>query len=434
MLPAPATRSSVLGLISIVAIALVFWFWIASAAESPPNVVLIIGDDMGWTDYGFMGHDVIKTPHLDRLASEGALFPSGYVPTSLCRASLATLLTGLYASQHKICCNDPPPGIDRSGMLPFLRDAPSIPRLLKTQGYRSFQTGKFWEGHFSNGGFTEGMTTKGRHGDEGLVIGRRTMQPVYDFITACKQNPFFVWYAPIMPHEPHDPPERILKKYLAEGRDLRMARYWAMCEWFDETCGELVNWLDEHGHREDTLVVYVVDNGWLQTNGPVRQREQFLTRSKNTPYEDGVRTPLILRRPGWIRPGRHEELVSTIDLAPTILAACGATTTTPLSGLNLLPLIRDHEPLGRREVYGEIYFHDCVELGQPKLSVTHRWIRRDEWKLIVPIRSDVAPELYDVVQDPHEKQDLAAGNAFRVSELLERLDARWNPQKEATGN
>jgi uncharacterized sulfatase len=169
--------------------ALVVWLTILlarnlGAADSPLNVVMMIGDDMGWTDYGFMGHEAVQTPNLDRLAAEGALFPNGYVPTSLCRASLATLLTGLYASQHKICCNDPPAGVDRQLMIPFLQNAPSIPRLLKVQGYRSFQTGKFWEGHFSNGGFTEGMTSKGRHGDDGLAIGRKTMQPIYDFVTS----------------------------------------------------------------------------------------------------------------------------------------------------------------------------------------------------------------------------------------------------------
>ena len=399
-------------------------------AESPPNVVMIVGDDMGWTDYGFMGHPVVKTPHLDQLASEGALFPYGYVPTSLCRASLATLLTGQYASQHKICCNDPPAGVDRANMLPFLRDAPSIPRLLKDRGYRSLQTGKFWEGHYSNGGFTEGLTTKGRHGDDGLVIGRKTMKPIFDFITSCEKTPFFVWYAPMLPHEPHDPPERILQKYLVEGRDRRLATYWAMCEWFDETCGELVQWLDDHGHREDTLVVYVVDNGWLQTNGPVRQGDQFLTRSKNTPYEDGVRTPIILRRPGWIRPSRRTELVSTIDIAPTILAACGASSPHKTPGINLLSLVRDGQPLDRHAVYGEIYLHDCIELGQPKLSVTHRWIRQDEWKLIVPTKAQAKLELYHVAGDPHEKHDLAADNPDRVTELRALLDARWNPQSD----
>lgn len=393
-------------------------------AERPPNVVLIVGDDMGWGDYGFMGHEVIKTPNLDRLAKEGALFANGYVPTSLCRASLATLLTGLYAGQHRICCNDPPAGVDRSDMLPFLRDAPTIPRLLKEHGYRSLQTGKFWEGHFSNGGFTEGMTTKGRHGGDGLVIGRTTMQPIYDFIASCGDDPFFVWYAPMMPHEPHNPPERILNSYLQEGREAKLARYWAMCEWFDETCGDLVNWLDDHGFRENTLVVYVVDNGWIQSTGPVRQGEQFLTRSKNTPYEDGVRTPIILRRPGWIQLGKHRELVSTIDLAPTILAACQVECPKKLPGINLLNLLRDEQPIKRHDVRGEIYFHDCVELGKPSLSVTYRWIRDEDWKLIVSVKSGAPAELYRVSDDPHESQNLAEMHPEKVQEMIKLLNER----------
>jgi uncharacterized sulfatase len=405
-------------------------FSVAFAAEPLPNVVMIVGDDMGWTDYGFMGHEVIKTPNLDRLASEGAVFPNGYVPTSLCRASLATLLTGLYASQHKICCNDPPPGIDRSEMLPFLRNAPTIPRLLKDQGYRSLQTGKFWEGHFSNGGFTDGMTVKGRHGDDGLVIGRKTLKPIYDFVESCGKTPFFVWYAPMLPHEPHDPPERILKKYLVDGRDLRLAKYWAMCEWFDESCGELIQWLDSRGDHENTLIVYVVDNGWLQTNGPVRKGDQFLTRSKNTPYEDGVRTPIILRRPGWIPSGRRAELVSTIDLAPTILSACQIVPPENMPGLNLLKLVRDQQPIERHDVHGEIYLHDCVELGKPRLSVTHRWIRHDDWKLIVPTKPDASPELYHVSVDPHEKQNLADSQPREVGELMQRLKSRWDLEAE----
>ena len=402
------------------------------ASDATPNVVMIIGDDMGWTDYGFMGHPVVKTPNLDRLASEGTVFPNGYVPTSLCRASLATLLTGLYASQHKICCNDPPKGIDRAEMLPFLRDAPTIPRLLKDHGYRSLQTGKFWEGHFSNGGFTDGMTEKGRHGDDGLVIGRKTMKPIYDFISSCGKTPFFVWYAPMLPHEPHDPPEQILKKYLAQERDVRQAKYWAMCEWFDQSCGELVEWLDGHGYRENTLIVYVVDNGWLQTSGPVRNGDQFLTRSKNTPYEDGVRTPIILRRPGLIPSGRRTELVSTIDLAPTILSACRVTIPSKMPGINLLPLVRDQQPIDRHDVHGEIYLHDCVELGKPKLSVTHRWIRHDDWKLIIPSKADARPELYHVSLDPHEKQNLADENPKILSELTELLIKRWDAHTDRT--
>src|SRR6478672_7305777 len=78
------------------------------APAAPPNVLLIVGDDQAWTDYGFMGHEHIKTPHLDKLASEALVFKHGYVPSSLCRASLATMITGLFPHQHKITSNDPP--------------------------------------------------------------------------------------------------------------------------------------------------------------------------------------------------------------------------------------------------------------------------------------------------------------------------------------
>jgi uncharacterized sulfatase len=398
------------------------------SAGQPPNVVMIVGDDMAWTDYGFMGHEHVKTPNIDRLAAGGAVFPNAYVPTSLCRASLATLLTGQFAHQHKICCNDPPKGVDRSLMLPFLRESPTIPRLLAERGYRSFQTGKFWEGPFENGGFTHGMTKTGRHGEEGLVIGRQTMQPIYDFITESKGRgqPFFVWYAPMMPHQPHNPPQLILKKYEAPGRDVRQAKYWAMCEWFDETCGELLKWLDDHKLTDNTLVVYVVDNGWIQSTGPVKQGEQFLTRSKNTPYDAGVRTPVILRCPGRIKPGRHDGLVSTIDLAPTILAACGLKPPEKMSGVNLIDVASGAKPLRRDAVFGEIYTHDCVELGKPTLSVTHRWVRQADWKLIVPTAAKSSPELFHIATDPHEKQNVAEMNSARVSQLAKLLDGWWS--------
>jgi uncharacterized sulfatase len=394
-------------------------------ANQRPNVVMIVGDDMAWTDYGFAGHPHVKTPNLDRLAADGALFPNAYVPTSLCRASLATLLTGMYAHQHKICCNDPPKGVDRSLMLPFLRDAPTIPRLLQQSGYRSLQTGKFWEGPFSNGGFTHGMTKTGRHGEEGLAIGRQTMQPVYDFITESKDKPFFVWYAPMLPHQPHNPPEKFLKKYTVDGRDVRQAKYWAMCEWFDATCGDLLKWLDDHKLTDNTLVVYVVDNGWIQSTGPTQPGEQFLTRSKNTPYDAGVRTPVILRWPGRIKPGRHDGLVSTIDLAPTILTACGVKPSEKMPGVNLIDVASGANPLRREAVFGEIYTHDCVELGKPVLSVTHRWVRQGDWKLIVPTKDKSSPELFNLATDPHEKQNLAGSSADRVGQLGKLLDGWW---------
>ena len=356
---------------------------IVAAAERPPNVVMIVADDMGWNDFGFMGHQVLGTPRLDRLSRESAVFPNGYVPTSLCRASLATLLTGLYAHKHKICCNDPPDGVDRADMHPFIKQAPTVPRLLAKAGYRSLQTGKFWEGHFSNAGFTEGMTTKGRHGEEGLVIGRETMQPIYDFIAAAPEKPFFVWYAPMLPHEPHNPPERLLVKYAAPGRHFELTKYYAMCEWLDETCGELLDFLDSHKLRENTLVVFVVDNGWIQETGGVRRtRASFAPKSKLSPYDGGVRTPVLLRWPGHTKAGEYRDLVSTIDLAPTVLAACGIQPPKEMPGMNLLETAADRHPLRRDAVFGEIYLHTAVDLDHPVLNLTHRWVRAGDWKWV----------------------------------------------------
>ena len=397
-----------------------------NAAERPPNVVMIVADDQGWTDFGFMGHGVIKTPRLDALAAESAVFPNGYVPTSLCRASLATLLTGLYAHQHNICCNDPPDGVDRAAMHPFIKQAPAVPRLLAQAGYRSFQTGKFWEGHFSNAGFTSGMTTKGRHGEEGLVIGRQTMQPIYDFMAAAPGKPFFVWYAPMLPHEPHDPPERFLKKYDVVGRNLKLAKYYAMCEWFDETCGELLDYLDRHGLRDNTLIVFVVDNGWIQETGEVRTtRGNFAPKSKLSPYDGGLRTPVLLRWPGHTKPGRYEDLVSTIDLAPTILTACGLDPPKEMPGLSLVDVAAGKGRLPRDAVFGEIYLHTAVDLGKPALNLTHRWVRAGDWKLISFEEGGMGPELYDVKVDPFEQQNVAADHADKVRELVGRINTWW---------
>jgi uncharacterized sulfatase len=398
-------------------------FGLVANAADKPNVLMIVVDDWGWTDFGCMGHSEIRTPNLDRLAKEGAFFPNGYTPTSLCRASLATILTGQYAHQHRICCNDPPDGVARDAMFPFIKESPAFPKLLQSVGYDSFQTGKFWEGHFSNAGFTQGMTTKGRHGDEGLVIGRKTLDPIFDFVEKTKK-PWFVWYAPMMPHEPHDPPERILKRYMTEGRDPRLAKYWAMCEWTDETVGDLLAGLEKRSLRKNLLILFVVDNGWVQSLGPVKKGDQFETRSKNTPYDAGVRSPVIVHWEGKTKAGKYDDLVSTVDFAPTVLTACGAKIPDTMSGVSLLDVAAGKGPLKRDAVFGEIYVHTAIKIEDPRANLTHRWIREGNWKLIVPVKEG-KPELYNLRDDPLEKTSLAEKNTEVVERLRKQLEGAW---------
>lgn len=407
------------------------------------NVLLIISDDHAWTDYGFMGHPIIKTPQLDRLARESLVFTRGYVPSSLCRPSLATIITGLYPHQHGITGNDPAlpdpkvnpmAGRARPEYAKFyetlihrIEAHPTLPRILGEAGYVSLQTGKWWEGSYSRGGFTEGMThgdpkRGGRHGDAGLAIGREGLQPIFDFISRAKREkkPFFVWYAPFMPHAPHTPPDDYLQKYQRPDLTPAQSRYYAMCEWFDHTCGELLDFLEREQLRERTLIVYVADNGWIQD--PQRPN-QFAPRSKRSPYEGGVRTPIMLSLPGRIAPRRDDKnLASSIDIAPTILSVCGVAVPQGLPGINLL----DESAVSQRHsVFGEVYHHDVADVNDPTRSLQYRWVIHENWKLIVPADPHQSPELYDLANDPHERHDLAATRTDLVEKLRKELDSWW---------
>jgi len=400
------------------------------AKDHPPNVLLIISDDQAWTDFGFMGHDVIRTPNLDRLARESATFTRGYVPTSLCRASLATIITGLYPHQHKITSNDPPRGTDRSLMLRHIQAVPTLPRLLAKKGFTSLQTGKWWEGNYSLGGFTHGMThgdptRGGRHGDKGLAIGRQGLKPIFDFIETAGEQPFFVWYAPFLPHEPHNPPARLLAKYNTSDRPEKLARYFAMCEWFDETCGDLLNYLDEHHLSDETLVAFVVDNGWIQETGPRKTtRGRFAPKSKLSPYDGGVRTPIMLRWPGHIKPARYDTLASSIDLAPTILSASSIHPPGELPGINLLDVCAG-KPIQRDAVFGAIYSHNAVDILDPAANLSYRWCVQWPWKLILPRAAGGTPELYNLDADPMETKNLAAVQGTIVEELTQKVNDWW---------
>lgn len=420
--------------------------WAAKPAPAPPNILLIIADDHAWTDYGFMGHPHLRTPHLDRLARESLLFRRGYVTSSLCCPSLASIITGRFPHQHRITSNDPPlpAGLPRGQayqtaafregrerMSAWLDAVPTLPRVLGEHGYLSFQAGKWWQGHFRRGGFTHGMTVGdeargGRHGDAGLTIGRETLQPVFDFIAGARREakPFFIWYAPMMPHDPHTPPGRLLARYQALAPSPAIARYWAMVSWFDETIGQLLTHLAGEGLAENTLVAYLADNGWITDP----QTGRYAPKSKQSPYDGGLRTPILLRWPGRIRPQDSPHLAGAVDLMPTLLGACGLRPPPDLPGLNLL----DTRARRRRDtLFGACFTHDAVDLDRPARNLRWRWGIEGWWKLIVPDPTNEpggVVELYDLVADPFEERNLASLKPDRVTRLRRQLDAWWTPE------
>ncbi len=458
----------------LVFISLVCFFEEGGAEDrKQPNIVFIIADDQSWTDFGFMGNERVYTPNLDALAEKSLRFPNGYVPTSVCRPSLVTLLTGLYPHQHQVYFNHGPPGNSgynrmnsrkvyeetRAAEFELIREVETLPRILSEKlGYRCLQTGKFWEGHYENGGFTDGMTTfsppppeqtyggvrklaNGErvahgNGDLGLAIGRETMAPIREFLIECKEKetPWMVWYAPYLPHQPHDSPERFYDLVESTpGVKPHEIPYFASIAQFDDTVGQVLKMVDELSNTGNTIFVFVSDNGWSPSEKPEKSRPNeyaHTKKSKRAPFDEGVRSPILLRWDAHLKPGNRSDLVSSIDLVPTLLAMTGAEAAQELPGEDLRKKAE-----AERAVFGEIYPGDAERLRSPEQNLAYRWVRKGSYKLIVPQYETPwgnylkGPALYHIPSDPGETINLLGDRDLveTIQELKSKLDSWWDP-------
>ena len=198
-----------------------------------------------------------------------------------------------------------------------------------------------------------------------------------------------------------------------------------MCEWFDETVGELLEGLDKNGLRKNPLVVFVVDNGWVQATGPGRRAtssaraEEHALRRRPAhagaaalagPHESRpVRGPRLDHRRRADHPRRLRPEPARDDARREPARHRG----------------RARGALERDAVFGEIYVHTAMKLEDPRANLTHRWVRDGDWKLIVPVKADGKPELYDLADDPFEKSNRAAAKQEKVKELKQRLNQAW---------
>ncbi len=280
---------------------------------------------------------------------------------------------------------------------------------------------------------THGDHSRGaRHGDVGLEIGRQGMQPIEDYVKKARaaDRPYFLWYAPMMPHTPHNPPERLLKKYATVAPTEPIAKYWAMCEWFDETIGQLREIVNKHGRPDNTLIVYVTDNGWIN----LPDKSAYAPRSKRSQYEGGIRTPIMFHWSGHVTPGRDEEhLVSSIDLVPTTLALLKQPAVADLPGINVLDdkAIHDRQAILRRDSgtrhrrYGEARSELDVSLDDsrsPKVHHAAGWCHG---------RLQSAMEFFDLKTDPNENVNLIDTlGKQEVAELIQQLDRWWTVPRQ----
>ena len=418
-----------------------------------PNIVLIIGDDHGYPYFGFMGADYVKTPNMDALASSGAMFKNGYVPDNHCRPSLATLVTGMLPIDYN---NDVKQLILKEGIVDAnlkrefshnaMRHFSTLPKILKKKGYKSFQGGKWWEFHYENGGFDEGMTigwTKEERKSEGwfrkfmggygLELARATMEPVYDFIDKNLENPFFLWYAPELPHYPFDAPEKYYDIYKDKDMTESAKRYYANCTWFDDGVGELIYYLKKVGEYENTLFIYVNDNGWEQTpdqefwNDPMRSHNGG-DKGKLSLFDQSFRTPIIFSWDGMIkRDVQLNHLIHSSDIPATILDYLGIEIPRNFHGKSYKNAIDGNDFSGREEILGNITttrsFDDMM--GKPTEGY---WIRNEDWFFNWNTTEEEI-NLFDMKTDQNNDNNLSDQKPEIVKTMIEKIKI-WKDERK----
>ncbi|MGE0756594.1 MAG: sulfatase [Pirellulaceae bacterium] len=338
---------------------------------SQPNILLIVSEDNG-PELGCYGDPYARTPHLDRLASEGIRFNRAFVPQAGCSQSRASLLTGLYPHQHGQI------GLATWGFRLYRDDTPNMPRSLKAAGYRTGIIGKL---HIN----PESAFPFDFREIPGANFARRRLsdysQHAETFISASNA-PFFLsvnypdahdpWLRQVdgLPELPHTGVEVRAMPYLGmdpPGMREMVADYYNSLGRLDACVGELLAVLDRSGKADNTLVIYMGDHG------------ADMLRGKRTCYEGGLRIPLILRWPDHVKPQVREELVSTIDLMPTLLAVAAAEPVPVLPGRPLQPLFDNSAAAAdwRARLFAEYHTHGGTANYFPQRSV-----RTERFKLI----------------------------------------------------
>ena len=437
-----------------------------------PNVIVVMSDDQGVGDYGFMGNKLIRTPSLDRMHSQSGYLSNFYV-SNVCAPTRASLMTGRY--NYRTRCID-----TFLGRAMMDTDEVTVAEYLRDAGY---QTGIYGKWHLGDNypmrpidqGFQQSLIHRGggigqpsdpigaegkytdptlfRNGREEKMTGYCTdiyFDAAMDFVSAAteKGENFFAYIATNAPHGPyHDVPPKLYEEYktvdftpivigkVTEKRRAKefdnLARISAMITNIDENMGRLFAKLDELGVREDTIVIYLNDNG------PNSRRYVGNMRGMKTEVDDGgIRSPLLFHWPKRVNAGTNStEMCAHIDIAPTLLEACGVrlNETHPIDGRSFLPLLtQGNAEWPTRSVVFQTH------RGNTPQAYHHFALHWGPWKLVHPsgfgreqIEGDVKLELYNLKSDPRQTKDLAVENPRKLSELRDAYD-EWFKDVSAT--
>lgn len=430
----------------------------AAATPVKPNVVLILADDLGWTDLACFGSDLHETPHLDRLAREGMKFTQNYSACTVCSPTRAALMTGKYPARLHVTDWIPGAMPDNPKLLvpdwtKYLPHAETtLAEVFRAAGYATATIGKWHLGteefYPEKHGFDLNiagtdkpappsfhapwriptLSPEGRPGD---YLTDRMGAEAAGFIARTRDRPFFLYLPHFAVHTPIQGRADLVEKYqrkIHPGLRHKNAAYAAMTESLDAAVGRVLAVLEELRLRDRTIVIFTSDNGGRITQGTTTNVP--LRYGKASAYEGGVRVPLIVHWPGGTRPGSVSDApVITMDLFPTIVEMAGlpaAAARTALDGVSLVPHLRGGPPPARPELFWHYPHHQHYQLGG---AMPYAAIRAGDFKLIEFYNDlrNVTVELYNLRTDLGESRDLAATEPQRAAALRARLHA-W--QKE----
>lgn len=389
------------------------------AAAERPNFIFVITDDISAEDIGPYGHKVVKTPNLDRMAREGRVFDQAYLTTSSCSPSRCSIITGRYPHNHGA------PELH----LPLPRDQRTFIQDLQAAGYYTLIAGKNHIGEANEIGF-ERAANGGKPGGNEEWVKLLRDRPA--------GRPFFAWLASSDAHRAwqrsdraptYKPEDVVVPPYLVDGPETRadLAQYYHEVSRSDTALGELFAELERQGIAASTYVIYCSDNG------------RPFPRCKTRLYDSGIKTPLLVWRPGTIQPGRTNALVSAVDFSATFLDLAGVKAGPTFQGVSFAPVLRDPRATVRDYAFAEHNWH--------VYGAHERMVREGDWLYIRNARpnqqnlsvesDDTFPagkelwaaqaagttnanqrdvflnprpreELYDVRRDPHQLKNLAA--------------------------
>jgi arylsulfatase A-like enzyme len=402
-----------------------------------PNIIFILADDLGYGDVGCYGQKQIKTPCLDKMASEGLRFTQAYAGSTVCAPSRCTLMTGYHTGHATIRGNS---------KLSIQKQDVTVAELLKKAGYHTGLIGKWGLGEEKTAGapdkkgfdesfgylnqvhaheyFTDYLFKNGERFD--IPENKNGAQKVYshdlfaqsalDFVRRNRERPFFLYLAFTIPHAKMEVPSQ--EPYAKEKWPEMEKNKAAMITRMDRDIGRLFDLLNELGLDENTIVFFTSDNGphheggvkaqFFHSSGPLRGTKRDLT-------EGGIREPSIVRWPGKIKPAVSDFTWALWDFMPTACELAGTKAPSGIDGQSIVPTLRGETQKTHQFFYWE--FHE----GGHKQAV-----RMADWKLIRNVGKG-ADELYDLKTDIHEDHDVAAQHLDVVKKISDYLKSARTP-------